>query len=185
MAKRTGSGASTHQVKKKCGSFKMESCRSMCKRKTNLWNLVTFFLFRMRKVYSARHEAKVAIEFSEGKMWLNWKLEYLKRHTQLKSHLKAVGICTNNQDGTGAWCIHPERAQKNKGKRTTCHTKQNLTPSKLKFSLTIFYLPLKWMHQCCQFNKSTWQSMWVDGEAKTTLWNLWTHSPRCRMSLQC
>ena len=36
-------------------------------------------------------EAKVASEFSEGKVWTKWKLYYLKRHIQQKSHLNAVG----------------------------------------------------------------------------------------------
>ena len=46
-------------------------------------------------------EAKVASEFSEGKVWTKWKLYYLKRHIQQKSHLNAVGIVRRCKMGTG------------------------------------------------------------------------------------
>ena len=81
-------------------------------------------------------EAKVSSEFSEGKMWTEWKLDYLKRHIQHKSHLNAVGIVRRLKMGKGIGTLLRESA-KDREKRN------ELTLSKLKFSLTIFYLPSK------------------------------------------
>lgn len=143
MAKRTVSDTSTHQakVKKKCGSFKMEWLSEYVKIEEQAVKLSEIFSFSSEKGLLCKTccEAKVANEFSEGKMWTEWKLDYLKRHIQQKCHLKAVGIVRRLKVGQGIGTLLRESAKDREKKNELSH-KKNLTPSKLKFSLTMFYL---------------------------------------------
>jgi len=56
-------------------------------------------------------EGKVASEFLEGKVWNEWKLDYLKRHIQQKSHLNAVEIVRRCNMGMGIGTLLQEIAK--------------------------------------------------------------------------
>lgn len=81
MAKRTRSDTSTHQakVKKKCGSFKIEWLLEYAQIEEQPVKLGEIFSFSSEKGLLCKtcSEAKVVSEFSEGKMWNEWKLDYL------------------------------------------------------------------------------------------------------------
>ena len=84
----------------------------MCKQKNKRWNWVRFFSFSNETGLLCKTccEAKVANGFSEGKVWTEWKLEYLKHHIQQKSHLIAVGIVRRCKMGTGIGTLLQESA---------------------------------------------------------------------------
>lgn len=128
MAKRMGSDVSTHQakVKKKCGSFKMEWLSEYVKIEEQAVKLSEIFSFSSEKGLLCKTccEAKVANEFSEGKMWTEWKLDYLKRHIQQKCHLKAVGIVRRLKMGQGdRYIIAEERKRPREKERAITQNK--------------------------------------------------------------
>ena len=95
MAKRMGSGTPSHQAKKKkCGSFKMEWLSVYVRTEEQEVKVGDIFTFSSEKGLLCKTccEGQVASELLEGKGWNKWKLEYLKRHIQQKSNLKAVEI---------------------------------------------------------------------------------------------
>lgn len=96
MVEQTGSGASTHQAKvqKNAALLRWNICQSMCKKKNKRWNWVTFFSFLNKKGLLCKtcSAAKEASDFSEGKVWTEWKLDYFQHHIQQKSHLNSAGI---------------------------------------------------------------------------------------------
>ena len=136
MAKRTGSDTSTHQakVKKKCSSFKMEWLSEYVQIEEKAVKLGEIFSFSSEKGLLCKtscSDAKVASEFSEGKMWTEWKLDYLKRHIQQKSHLKAVGIVRRLKMGQGIGTLLRESA-KDRGKRNKLSHKTKSDPKQVK-----------------------------------------------------
>jgi len=96
MGKRTGSGRPTYQakVKKKCSSLKMEWLSEYVQTEEQVVKLSDIFYFSSERGLLCKTccKGQVASEFSEGKVWNEWKLDCLKRHIQQKSHLNAVGI---------------------------------------------------------------------------------------------
>ncbi|CAF91361.1 unnamed protein product [Tetraodon nigroviridis] len=76
-------------------------------------------------------EAKIASEFSEGKMWTEWKLDYLKRHIQHKSHLKAVGIVRRCKIGMGIGTLLRE-STKDREKRNELSLVKKSNPEQVK-----------------------------------------------------
>lgn len=87
-------------------------------------------------------EVKVASAFSEGKVWTEWKLVYLKRHIQQKSHLNAVGIRRRRKMGMGIGTLLQESA-KDQEKRNELSHKKKSDPEQVKVLMAIFYLPSK------------------------------------------
>lgn len=148
MAKRVGSECDTlspqTKVKKNCGSFKLEWPSEYVQIEAQAEKLGENFSFLSEKglLYKTCSGANVVSEFSHGKIWTKWKLDYLKRHIQQKSHLNAVGIIRRLKMGKGIGTLLRESANDWEKKNELSH-KKNRTLSKLKFSLTIFYLPSK------------------------------------------
>lgn len=146
MAKRTGSDTSTHQaiVKKKCGSFKMEWLSEYVQIEEQAVKLGEIFSFSSEKGLLCKtcSEAKVANEFSEGKMWTEWKLDYLKRHIQQKSHLKAVGIVRRLKMGQGIGTLLQENA-KDREKRNELSHKTKSDPKQVKVVIDNILLAIK------------------------------------------
>lgn len=70
-------------------------------------------------------EAKVASIFSEEKVWTEWKLDYLKRHTQQKSHLNAVGIVRRRKMGMGISSLLQESAKDRENRNELSHKKKS------------------------------------------------------------
>ena len=60
-------------------------------------------------------------------MWTEWKLDYLKRHIQQKSHLKAVGIVRRLKMGQEIGTLLQESA-KDRGKRNELSHKTKSDP---------------------------------------------------------
>lgn len=89
--------------KKKCSSFKIEWLSEYVRTEEQEVRLGEIFSFLSEKGLLCKTccEAKVASEFSEGKVWTEWKLDYLKRHIQHESHLNAVGIVRRRKMGMG------------------------------------------------------------------------------------
>lgn len=135
MAKRTGSGTSPHQakVKKKCDSFKMEWLSEYVQTEEKTVKLGEIFSFSSEKGLLCKTccEAKIASEFSEGKMWTEWKLDYLKRHIQHKSHLKAVGIVRRCKMGMGIGTLLRE-STKDREKRNELSLVKKSNPEQVK-----------------------------------------------------
>ncbi|CAL9687293.1 unnamed protein product [Knipowitschia caucasica] len=146
MAKRTGSDTPTHQakVKKKCGSFKVEWLSENVKIEEEVVKLGEIFNFSSEKGLLCKtcSEAKVASEFSEGKMWTEWKLDYLKRHIQHKSHLKAVGIVQRLKMGQGIGTLLLESA-KDREKRNVLSLKIKSHPEQVKVLIDNILLAIK------------------------------------------
>lgn len=94
-----GSDTSTHQAK----HFKVEWLSECVQIEEQAVKLGDIFSFSSKKGVLCKmcSEAKVAIEFLEGKMWTQWKLDYLKHHIQQKCHLKAVEIAQRLKMGQG------------------------------------------------------------------------------------
>lgn len=135
MAKRTGSGTSPHQakVKKKCDSFKMEWLSEYVQTEEKTVKLGEIFSFSSEKGLLCKTccEAKIASEFSEGKMWTEWKLDYLKRHIQHKSHLKAVEIVRRCKMGMGIGTLLRE-STKDREKRNELSLVKKSNPEQVK-----------------------------------------------------
>ena len=146
MAKRTGSDTSTHQakVKKKCGSFKMEWLSEYVQIEEQAVKLGEIFSFSSEKGLLCKtcSEAKVACELSEGKMWTEWKLDYLKRHIQQKSHLKAVGIVRRLKMGQGIGTLLRESA-KDREKRKELSHKTKSDPEQVQVLIDNILLAIK------------------------------------------
>ncbi|KAI7790540.1 putative zinc finger protein 862-like [Triplophysa rosa] len=87
-------------------------------------------------------EAKVASEFSEGTMWTEWKLDYLKRHIQQKSHLNAVGIIRRRKMGMGIGTLLQESA-KDREKRNELSHKKKSDPEQVKILIDNILLAIK------------------------------------------
>ncbi|KAJ8364881.1 hypothetical protein SKAU_G00137120 [Synaphobranchus kaupii] len=87
-------------------------------------------------------EAKVASEFSEGKVWTEWKLDYLKRHIQQKSHLNAVGIVRRLKTGMGIGTLLQESA-KDREKRNELSHKKKSDPEQVKILIDNILLAIK------------------------------------------
>ena len=123
MAKRTGSGTSTHKGKKKCGSFKMEWLSEYVRTEEKEVKLDEIFSFLSEKGLLCKTccEAKVTGEFLEGKMWTEWKLDYLKRHIQQKSNLNAVGIVRRRNMGMGIGTLLQESTKDREKRNELSH----------------------------------------------------------------
>ncbi|KAM3598140.1 uncharacterized protein V6R79_014099 [Siganus canaliculatus] len=87
-------------------------------------------------------DAKVASKFSEGKTWIEWKLDYLKRHVQHKSHLKAVGIVRRLKMGQGIGTLLRESA-KGREKRNELSHKTKSDPEQFKVLIDNILLAIK------------------------------------------
>ncbi|KAM3593003.1 uncharacterized protein V6R79_003550 [Siganus canaliculatus] len=146
MAKRTGSDTPTHQatVKKKCSSFKMEWLSENVQIEEKAVKLGEIFSFSSEKglICKTCSDAKVASEFSEGKTWTEWKLDYLKRHVQHKSHLKAVGIVRRLKMGQGIGTLLRESA-KDREKRNELSHKTKSDPEQVKVLIDNILLAIK------------------------------------------
>ena len=70
-------------------------------------------------------EAKVTSEFAEGKMWTEWKLDYLKRHIQQKSNLNAVGIVRRRKMGMGIGTLLQESTKDQEKRNELSHKKKS------------------------------------------------------------
>lgn len=66
------------------------------------------FFFFCSKMCS---EAKEQDQFSEGKVWIDGKLDYLKRHVGTKGHLHAVDIVQRHCRGLGIKSLLQESAE--------------------------------------------------------------------------
>ena len=87
-------------------------------------------------------EAKVTGEFSEGKLWTEWKLDYLKRHIQQKSHLNAVGIVRRRNMGMGIGTLLQE-STKDREKRNELSHKNISNPEQVKILIDNTLLAIK------------------------------------------
>ena len=87
-------------------------------------------------------DAKVASEFSEGKIWIEWKLDYLKRHVQHKSHLKAVETVRRLKMGQGISTLLRESA-KDREKRNELSHKTKSDPEQVKVLIDNILLAIK------------------------------------------
>ncbi len=87
-------------------------------------------------------EAKIASFFSEGKGWTEWKLDYLKRHIQQKSHLNAVGIVQRRKMGMGIGTLLQESA-KDREKRNELSHKKKSDPGQVKVLINNILLSIK------------------------------------------
>lgn len=69
----------------------LSECVLIEEQEVNLGEIFSFL--RGKELFSKTCcQAKVVSKFSEGKVWSEWKLDYLKHHIQQKTHLNAVGI---------------------------------------------------------------------------------------------
>ena len=87
-------------------------------------------------------EAKVTGEFSEGKMWTEWKLDYLKRHIQQKRNLNAVGIVRRRNMGMGIGTLLQE-STKDREKRNELSHKNKPNPEQVKILIDNTLLAIK------------------------------------------
>ncbi|XP_078787812.1 zinc finger protein 862-like [Oryzias latipes] len=135
MAKRTISGTSSHRakVKKTCDSFKIEWLSEYVQIEGKAVKLGDIFSFSSEKGLLCKTccEAKIASEFSEGKVWTTWKLDYLKRHIQHKSHLKAVEIVKRCKLGMGIGMLLGE-STKNREQRIELSLINKSNPEQVK-----------------------------------------------------
>ena len=69
-------------------------------------------------------EAKVQSNFSEGKTWNEWKVDYLKRHLQHKAHQNAPGILRRRKQGIGIGALLQQNAEER------CERKEELLKKK-------------------------------------------------------
>ena len=69
-------------------------------------------------------EAKVQSDFSEGKTWNEWKVDYLKRHLQHKAHQNAAGILRRGKQGIGIGALLQQNAEER------CERKEELLKKK-------------------------------------------------------
>ena len=146
MAKRTGCGTATQKakIKKKCGSFKMEWLSDYVRIEEEEVKLGEIFSFSSEKGLLCKTccEAKIASEFSEGKVWTEWKLDYLQRHTQQKSHLNAVGIVRRRKMGMGIGTLLQESAIDREKRKELSHKKKS-DPGQVKVLIDNILLAIK------------------------------------------
>lgn len=132
------------KVKKKCDSFKMEWLSEYVQTGEKTVKLGEIFSFLSEKglVCKICCEAKIASEFSEGKVWTEWKLEYLKRHIQQKSHLKAAGIVRRCTMGMGIGTLLGESAKDQEKKNELSLIKKS-NPEEVKVLIDNILLAIK------------------------------------------
>lgn len=94
-------------------------------------------------------------------MWNEWKLDYLKRHIQQKSHLNAVGIAQRLKMGKGIGTLlrgsTKDREQRNK----LSHTQKKSDPEQVKVLIDSISLAIKMNASMLSVQQImiTWQSM--------------------------
>ena len=114
MAKREGSETAGGKVKKKRVSFKVEWLSQYINTdEGTLVKLSDIFSFSTETgvVCKTCSDANVKGEFSEGKVWSDWKLDYLKRHVGTKGHLHAVNTIKRRKQGLGIGSLLQESAE--------------------------------------------------------------------------
>ena len=79
---------------------------------------------------------------SEGKVWTEWKLDYLKRHTQQKSHLNAVGIVGRRKMGMGIGTLLQQSAIDREKRKELSHKKKS-DPRQVKVLIDNILLAIK------------------------------------------
>lgn len=87
-------------------------------------------------------EAKVVSEFSDGKICTKWKLDYLKRHIQQKTHLNAVGIMRRLKKGKGTGTLLRESANDREKTNELSHKKKS-DPEQVKILINDILLAIK------------------------------------------
>ncbi|CAK6949836.1 zinc finger protein 862-like [Scomber scombrus] len=114
MATREGSETAGGKVKKKRVSFKVEwLSQYMNTDEGTLVKLGDIFSFSTETgvVCKTCSDANVKGEFSEGKVWSDWKLDYLNRHVGTKGHLHAVNTVKRRKQGLGIGSLLQESAE--------------------------------------------------------------------------
>lgn len=142
MAKRTGSHQA--EVKKKRASFRTEWLSENVQTEGKTVKLGEILSFSSEKGLPCKTccEAKVASEFSEGKVWTEWKLDYLKCHIQHKSHLNAVGIIRRCKMGMGIGTLLGE-STKDREKRNKLSLVKKSNPEQVKILIDNILLAIK------------------------------------------
>ena len=99
--------------KKKLLSFKTEWLAEYAQIDGKLIKLGDVFSFSDEKgvICKTCCEAKVPGDFSDGKKWDEWKLDYLKRHLQHKTHQNAAGILRRRKQGAGIGALLQQNAE--------------------------------------------------------------------------
>ncbi|TRY93452.1 hypothetical protein DNTS_005747, partial [Danionella cerebrum] len=87
-------------------------------------------------------DAKIKGEFSTGKTWTEWKLDYLKRHLTQKCHVDAVKALYNRKHGTAINQLLGE-SRELREKRIDLSNKSKSNPEQVKILIDNVLLAIK------------------------------------------